>query len=502
MKVLVLGGLGVLSLTLPISHARSSCCWPSSCISYRQTIQAYPSGGGSYIVASDNLGETAGLTAAGVAADRLRPDRLGLDRGRRRGADIAVAGAGCRTRCRSRSARSSLITLANLRGIRESGTIFAVPTYVFVLSMYRPDRLRPVSAGDRRPRSTTPPASALEPGTQRARPVLPDVGVRPGLHGDDRHRGDLERRAGLQAAGGEQRPHDAGLDGRAAGRRCSWASRTWRWQIGRAAGRATRRSSRSSAARSSAIGPLCFVLQVATALILVLAANTVVRRLPAPGLDPGPRPLPAAQLPVPRRPAGVHDRHRGAGGRSAIVLLVAFNGSLDQLIPLYAVGVFTSFTLSQAGMVVHWRRLRGPRLAARGRHQRPRRRRDRHRDARHREHQVLARRLDRGGADPAVHRDAAGDPRPLHARSTARAAPRRRSRPRKSQIRVVVPIGDLERAGPAGAGLRPGHRPGRPARRGGPRRRRPGEGGAPARAVGGLGVRRRAGRSSSRRTAR
>ena len=42
------------------------------------------------------------------------------------------------------------------------------------------------------------------------------------------------------------------------------------------------------------------------------------------------------------------------------MLLVAFDGSLDHLIPLYAVGVFTSFTLSQAGMVVHWRRARGP----------------------------------------------------------------------------------------------------------------------------------------------
>ncbi len=84
----------------------------------------------------------------------------------------------------------------------------------------------------------------------------------------------------------------------------------------------------------------------------------VLRRLPAPELHPGARSLPAAHVPVPRRPAGVHQRHRGAGRCSPIVLLVIFNGSVDQLIPLYAIGVFASFTLSQSGMVVHWRRLR------------------------------------------------------------------------------------------------------------------------------------------------
>jgi amino acid transporter len=104
-------------------------------LSYRQTIAAYPSGGGSYIVASDNLGETAGLTAAasllidyvltvsvsiaaGVAAiTSLYPEALPY------ALEISIGAV-------------ILITVANLRGIRESGTIFAAPTYVFVVTMY------------------------------------------------------------------------------------------------------------------------------------------------------------------------------------------------------------------------------------------------------------------------------------------------------------------------------------------------------------------------------
>ena len=103
--------------------------------SYRQTIYAYPSGGGSYIVAKDNLGELPGLTAAAAlavgyiltvsvsiasAVDQLIAAVPTLDWLR---VWLGVGAIG-------------LITLANLRGIRESGNIFAVPTYVFLGAMY------------------------------------------------------------------------------------------------------------------------------------------------------------------------------------------------------------------------------------------------------------------------------------------------------------------------------------------------------------------------------
>ena len=106
-------------------------------------------------------------------------------------------------------------------------------------------------------------------------------------------------------------------------------------------------------------GPLWVALQIATALILILAANTSFSDFPRLSS------ILARDRFLPRLFQFRGDRLAFTTGIVAlallsIVLLVVFNGSLDALIPLYAVGVFTSFTLSQAGMVVHWRRVREP----------------------------------------------------------------------------------------------------------------------------------------------
>jgi hypothetical protein len=103
--------------------------------------------------------------------------------------------------------------------------------------------------------------------------------------------------------------------------------------------------------------PLYIVLQIATALILVLAANTSFADFPRLSS------ILARDRFLPRLFQFRGDRLAFTSGivalsAFAIVLLVIFNGSVDQLIPLYAIGVFASFTLSQSGMVVHWRRLR------------------------------------------------------------------------------------------------------------------------------------------------
>ena len=95
---------------------------------------------------------------------------------------------------------------------------------------------------------------------------------------------------------------------------------------------------------------LFYLFQAATAGILVLAANTAFNGFPGACLDPGPRPLPAAAAAQPRRPAGVQQRHPAAGGVRG-VLIVGFDANIDRLIQLYIIGVFTCFTLSQAGMV-------------------------------------------------------------------------------------------------------------------------------------------------------
>src|SRR5579871_6009754 len=163
MKVLILVGVGVLYLTLPISMVIVALL-AIVVFSYRQTIRAYPSGGGSYIVASDNLGMLAGLTAAGallvdyvltvsvsVASGvaqitSLLPDWLPFT------VPIAVVAV-------------VLIMLGNLRGIRESGSIFAVPTYVFVGMMYLLIGVglwRLLSGG----LTYIPPDSVKQPGTE------------------------------------------------------------------------------------------------------------------------------------------------------------------------------------------------------------------------------------------------------------------------------------------------------------------------------------------------
>src|SRR5262250_549043 len=130
--ILILAGTAAAHLTVPVALAIAGLLVVVSA-SYQQTIHAYPSGGGSYIVARANLGATAGLVAAaallidyvltvsvsvaaGVAAVTSAFPHLATHK--------VALGVGC----------VAVIALANIRGVRESGRIFAVPTYFFVLS--------------------------------------------------------------------------------------------------------------------------------------------------------------------------------------------------------------------------------------------------------------------------------------------------------------------------------------------------------------------------------
>ena len=81
-----------------------------------------------------------------------------------------------------------------------------------------------------------------------------------------------------------------------------------------------------------------------------------VQRLPAAGRDPGPRQEPAAAAEQPRRPAGLQQRHHHAGRSWPRILIVIYKADVTRLIQLYIIGVFTSFTLGQTGMVRHWNR--------------------------------------------------------------------------------------------------------------------------------------------------
>ena len=103
-------------------------------ISYRQTIRAYPHGGGSYIVASDNLGRMPGAVAAAGLTDRLHPDGGGIG-GLGPGRDHLGDPCPLLRYRPDRLAVIALLLAGNLRGVREAGALFAAPTYVFILAI-------------------------------------------------------------------------------------------------------------------------------------------------------------------------------------------------------------------------------------------------------------------------------------------------------------------------------------------------------------------------------
>ena len=134
MRVLVLAGVGALTLTLPITLVIVAVL-AIVVTSYQQTIQAYPTGGGSYIVASDNLGPFPGLIAAGaLLVDYVLTVAVSIAAGVAALTSIfpglfahrVLLGVGF----------VLLICLGNLRGIRESGAIFTAPTYVYLVAIF------------------------------------------------------------------------------------------------------------------------------------------------------------------------------------------------------------------------------------------------------------------------------------------------------------------------------------------------------------------------------
>ncbi len=353
MKVLVLAGAAALSLTLPIALV-IVLLLAIVVVSYRQTIRAYPSGGGSYIVANDNLGMIPGLTAAGAllidyiltvsvsvaagvaALTSMVPDWLPITVPLSIGAVV-------------------LITLANLRGIRESGTIFAAPTYLFVTMMY-------VLIGLGVWRLITGDFSYLPPPS-----VKPFAAEGLGIF--------IILRAfsqGCSAMTGTEAISNGVPAFKAPEADNARSTLTWMgillgtmffgmtfvsMQMGILPATDETVLSQLGRVVFGDGSALYVVLQIATALILVLAANTSFADFPRLAS------ILAKDRFLPRLFQFRGDRLAFTSGiialaLLAVVLLVVFNGSVDQLIPLYAIGVFASFTLSQTGMVIHWRKLR------------------------------------------------------------------------------------------------------------------------------------------------
>ncbi len=355
MRVLVLAGTGALVFTLPIAGV-IVLLLAIVVISYQQTIRAYPSGGGAYIVASENLGRLAGLTAA---AALLIDYVLTVSVSIAAGADALVSAFDWLLPLKLwlTIAAVLLIMLGNLRGIRESGTLFAIPTYLFIASM-----LGLIGVGLVRFASGTltplEPVPAGEGGAGLsiflllaafAQGCTALTGVEAVSNGVPAFQPPESRNARITLVymGALLGGMFLGISFLATYLRVApdpYEAETVVSQIARAV-----------------FGPGVFyyLIQVATALILVLAANTSFADFPRLAS------ILARDRFLPRQFAYRGDRLAFTVGILALAclasgLLLVFRGSVNALIPLYAVGVFTAFTLSQAGMVAHWWRAKDP----------------------------------------------------------------------------------------------------------------------------------------------
>lgn len=330
--------------------------------SYRQTIAAYPTGGGSYTVASQNLGPHAGLLAgtalmvdyvltaavgisAGVGAlvsavPRLQPHTLGLC--------LAILAA---------------LIVINLRGVREVGAVFMIPTYLFIACLLGAIALGVFKTllGAGHPKPVVSPPS-LHPATAQISLWLilqafssgctAMTGVEAVSNGVRAFREPVVKSAQrtLTVIIGILALMLAGI---------AYLVRTY--SIGATPPGQSGYESVLSQLLAAVAGKNVFYYVAIGSILIVLAlsANTAFADFPR---------LCRAMAEDSYLPSSFANRGRRLVYSQGIVvlgilcgvLLIVFGGVTDRLIPLFAVGAFMAFTLSQAGMVVHWKRTRGP----------------------------------------------------------------------------------------------------------------------------------------------
>lgn len=349
--VLILAGSAALSYSVPIAVGISALL-AIVVVSYRQTVQAYPQGGGAYLVAKDNLGPLPALVAAGAllvdyvltvsvsvaagiaaltsAMPALLPYRVGFG-------VLAVAA----------------VAVGNLRGVRESGRLFAAPTYFFIVTI-----LGMVGYGlvgviiDRLPEAPYEPHP----------PGLEGIGLFLFLRA---YAAGCTALTGVEAvSNGVQALKPP--EGRNAATLMTWLGvisivmfigiTYLAFDLGIVPGESETVVSKL-ARRLFGTGIFYYAVQAATMLILLLAANTSYADFPRLSS------ILARDRYIPRQFANQGDRLVFSNGilvlsGFAVALLIVFQGETHALLPLYAVGVFMSFTISQAGMVRRWRRTR------------------------------------------------------------------------------------------------------------------------------------------------
>ena len=355
--VLVLGGTLALQYSPHVGIAIGTLA-AIVAISYWQTIHAYPSGGGAYIVAKENLGTLPGLiagaallvdyvltvsvsTASGVAAitsafPALYPRRVAFC--------VAIV---------------LVIMVANLRGIRETGRIFAIPTYWFILCLgilVGGGFYQLLTQGPPPPPQAVPtvePFSLFLILRAFSSGCAALTGTEAVANGVQYFKPPEARNAGIT------------LIWMATILASSFLGVTFLAHFYHIVPQTEETVVSMLGRQIFGRGWVYYMIQAATAVILLLAVNTSFAGFPMLASLMGKDGF------VPRQFANRGDRLVFSNGIIILagvssLLLVIFGGSTHALIPLYAIGVFTAFTLSQAGMVVHWWKEHGPRWRLHG----------------------------------------------------------------------------------------------------------------------------------------
>lgn len=358
LRVLAIGGVAALGLVTPIGGV-IALMLAIVAFSYRQTIHAYPSGGGAYIVAKDNLGRLPSLVAAAaLLIDYVLTVSVSIAAGV--AAITSAFPAWHLNTVEVALVFVAILMVGNLRGIRESGRLFAAPTYFFIASV-----LSMLAVGAWRHLAGT-----IEPVPLPANP-LPldgDLGALGMFALLTAFSNGCTAMTGVEALSNGVPAFRPPESRNAARTLTAMAVLSITMFLGitllaHAYGTVPSQTETivSQIARGTfGTGSLAYYgIQVATMLILVLAANTAYADFPRLAS------IVARDGFLPRQFTSQGDRLAFSNGIIILsvcagVLLVVFGGSTHALIPLYMIGVFLSFTLSQAGMVVHWRRLKTP----------------------------------------------------------------------------------------------------------------------------------------------
>ena len=355
LRVLMVGGLAAMSLAPTIALLIAT-LMVIVAFSYRQTINVYSRGGGDYMVAKENISVTAGLTAAAsLLIDYTLTVAVSVSAG------VAAIFSAFPTlhinRVELELALVLFMMLVNLRGMRESARVFSVPTYGFIALMLllvatgvwreMTGGLAQLSVPEAAPTFDTGMLTLFALLTAFANGCTAMTGVEAILDGTPAFKPPEAKNAGttlvimatLAITMFVGVTHLAGAAGVIPSDRETVVS-----QLGRAV---------------FGGGALYYALQVATTLILVLAANTAFADFPRLAS------IVARDGFMPRQFMNQGDKLAFSNGiivlsAGAAALIWFFDGDTHQLIPLYMIGVFLSFTLSQSGMFLRWWRLRPP----------------------------------------------------------------------------------------------------------------------------------------------